>query len=59
MVGRRLLMLISMWLDDADDPAGVELVERLATVGQPNPGSEKGSMNYNITPLPSEPVSAG
>jgi FAD/FMN-containing dehydrogenase len=35
MVGRRLLMLISMWLDDADDPAGVELVERLATVGQP------------------------
>lgn len=35
MVGRRLLMLISMWLDDADDPAGVELVERLASVGQP------------------------
>jgi FAD/FMN-containing dehydrogenase len=35
MVGRRLLMLISMWLDDADVPAGVELVERLASVGQP------------------------
>jgi len=35
LVGRRLLMLISMWLDDADDPAGVELVERLGAVGQP------------------------
>jgi len=35
LVGRRLLMLISMWLDDADDPAGVELLERLVTVGQP------------------------
>jgi len=36
LVGRRLLMLISMWLDDADDPAGVELVERLSAVGQPS-----------------------
>jgi len=35
LVGKRLLMLISMWLDDADDPAGVELLERLVTVGQP------------------------
>jgi FAD/FMN-containing dehydrogenase len=36
LVGRRLLMLISMWLDDADDPAGAELVERLSAVGQPS-----------------------
>jgi FAD/FMN-containing dehydrogenase len=35
LVGRRLLMLISMWLDDAEDPAGVELIERLTTVGRP------------------------
>jgi hypothetical protein len=28
-------MLISMWLEDADDPAGVELVERLGAVGTP------------------------
>jgi FAD/FMN-containing dehydrogenase len=35
LVGRRLLMLISMWLDDADDPAGAELLERLCAVGQP------------------------
>ena len=35
LVGKRLLMFISMWLDDADDPAGAELVERLCNVGQP------------------------
>jgi FAD/FMN-containing dehydrogenase len=35
MVGARVLMLISMWLDDADDPAGVELVDRLGAVGHP------------------------
>jgi FAD/FMN-containing dehydrogenase len=35
LVGERLLMLISMWLDDADDPAGVELIERLGQVGNP------------------------
>jgi len=35
LVGKRLLMLISMWLDDADDPAGAELIERLCAVGQP------------------------
>ena len=28
-------MLISMWLDDADDPAGAELVDRLGAVGRP------------------------
>ena len=35
LVGRRLLMFISMWLDDADDPAGAELVDRLGAVGRP------------------------
>jgi FAD/FMN-containing dehydrogenase len=35
LVGKRLLMLVAMWLDDAEDPAGVELVERLTTVGRP------------------------
>ena len=35
LVGQRLLMFISMWLDDADDPAGAEMIERLAAVGQP------------------------
>jgi FAD/FMN-containing dehydrogenase len=34
-VGKRLLMLIAMWLDDADDPKGIELVERLNAVGKP------------------------
>jgi FAD/FMN-containing dehydrogenase len=35
LVGRRLLMLVAMWLDNADDPAGAELVERLNAVGRP------------------------
>jgi FAD/FMN-containing dehydrogenase len=35
LVGRRLLMLVAMWLDDADDPAGADLVERLDAVGRP------------------------
>ena len=35
LAGKRLLMLISMWLDDANDPAGVELVDRLGAVGHP------------------------
>jgi FAD/FMN-containing dehydrogenase len=35
LVGRRLLMLVAMWLDDADDLAGAELVERLNAVGRP------------------------
>jgi FAD/FMN-containing dehydrogenase len=35
LVGKRLLMLISMWLDDADDPAGAEMIARLCEVGRP------------------------
>jgi hypothetical protein len=35
LVGARLLMFIAMWLDDADDPAGAELVDRLGAVGRP------------------------
>lgn len=35
LVGERLLMLISMWLEDADDPAGAELIDRLCSVGKP------------------------
>jgi FAD/FMN-containing dehydrogenase len=35
LVGARMLMLISMWLDDAEDPAGKELIDRLITVGEP------------------------
>jgi FAD/FMN-containing dehydrogenase len=35
LAGKRLLMLFSMWLDDAEDPAGAELVERLGAVGSP------------------------
>ena len=34
-VGKRLLMLISMWLDDAEDPEGAELIERLNGIGEP------------------------
>ena len=35
LTGRRLLMMFSMWLDDADDPAGIEMIERLGAVGKP------------------------
>ena len=35
LVGERLLMLVSMWLEDADDPEGAELVDRLGAVGTP------------------------
>jgi FAD/FMN-containing dehydrogenase len=35
LVGARMLMLISMWLEDAEDPAGKELIDRLITVGEP------------------------
>jgi hypothetical protein len=35
LVGARMVMLISMWLEDADDPAGKELIDRLITVGEP------------------------
>ncbi len=34
-VGQRLLMLVSMWLDDAEDPAGEEQIGRLCDTGQP------------------------
>jgi FAD/FMN-containing dehydrogenase len=34
-VGKRLLMLISMWLDDAEDPEGAEMIERLNGIGEP------------------------
>jgi len=35
LVGARMLMLISMWLDDAQDPAGEELIGRLGAIGNP------------------------
>jgi FAD/FMN-containing dehydrogenase len=35
LVGARMLMLIAMWLDDADDPAGAAEIDRLITVGRP------------------------
>ena len=34
-VGKRLLMLISMWLDDAEDPEGAEMITRLTEIGEP------------------------
>jgi hypothetical protein len=34
-VGRRLLMLVSMWLDDAEDPEGTEMISRLTEIGEP------------------------
>jgi FAD/FMN-containing dehydrogenase len=34
-VGRRLLMLVSMWLGGAEDPEGAGTIERLTGVGQP------------------------
>jgi FAD/FMN-containing dehydrogenase len=34
-VGKRLMMLISMWLEDAEDPDGVEMIERLNGIGEP------------------------
>jgi|HubBroStandDraft_6_1064221.scaffolds.fasta_scaffold05332_8 FAD/FMN-containing dehydrogenase len=35
LVGARMLMLISMWLEDADDPDGKALIDRLGGVGEP------------------------
>jgi FAD/FMN-containing dehydrogenase len=35
LVGKRLVMFITMWLGDAEDPAGVEMVKRLNGVGSP------------------------
>jgi FAD/FMN-containing dehydrogenase len=34
-VGQRLLMLVSMWLDDAEDPEGAEMIRRLTEIGTP------------------------
>jgi FAD/FMN-containing dehydrogenase len=34
-VGQRLLMLVSMWLDDAEDPEGAEMIGRLTEIGEP------------------------
>jgi FAD/FMN-containing dehydrogenase len=34
-VGKRLVMLISMWLGAADDPEGEEMITRLSSVGSP------------------------
>jgi FAD/FMN-containing dehydrogenase len=35
LVGERLVMLFSMWLEDAEDPDGIALIERLNEVGEP------------------------
>jgi FAD/FMN-containing dehydrogenase len=35
LVGQRMLMLIAMWLEDAEAPEGVELIDKLRSVGQP------------------------
>jgi FAD/FMN-containing dehydrogenase len=35
LVGKRLVMFITMWLGDAEDPAGAAMVERLNSVGKP------------------------
>jgi hypothetical protein len=34
-VGKRLLMLFCMWLDDAEQQAGVDMMDRLRSVGSP------------------------
>ncbi|TCV92379.1 FAD/FMN-containing dehydrogenase [Luteibacter rhizovicinus] len=34
MVGKRMLMLVAMWLDDANAPEGHEIVERLIRIGK-------------------------
>src|SRR5271154_5429702 len=34
-VGKRLVMLVSMWLDDAEDPEGAETIDRLTRIGEP------------------------
>ncbi|HWG13438.1 MAG TPA: BBE domain-containing protein, partial [Streptosporangiaceae bacterium] len=35
LVGKRLLMLVAMWLEDAEAPEGAELIDRLRSVGNP------------------------
>jgi FAD/FMN-containing dehydrogenase len=34
-VGKRLVMLVSMWLEDAEDPEGIETIGELTEIGQP------------------------
>jgi FAD/FMN-containing dehydrogenase len=34
-VGKRLVMLVSMWLEDADDDLGAEMIGRLTEIGEP------------------------
>ena len=35
LVGKRMVMMIIMWLGDANDPAGIEMVEKLNSLGTP------------------------
>jgi hypothetical protein len=35
LVGAQVVMLIAMWLDDAEDPEGLALIDRLRAVGTP------------------------
>jgi FAD/FMN-containing dehydrogenase len=35
LVGKRLVMFIAMWLGDAEDPAGITMIDRLNAVGRP------------------------
>jgi hypothetical protein len=35
LVGKRIVMFIIMWLGDAEDPAGIEMIQRLNSVGKP------------------------
>ena len=35
LVGQRLLMLVAMWLEDAEAAEGVELIDRLRSIGKP------------------------
>jgi FAD/FMN-containing dehydrogenase len=35
LVGKRVVMLFSMWLDDPDAPDGAAMIERLGSVGRP------------------------
>lgn len=35
LVGERLVMLFSMWLDDAESQEGIDTVERLGSIGNP------------------------
>ena len=35
LVGTRIVMFITMWLGDSEDPAGIEMINRLNSVGKP------------------------